>query len=53
MLMMVMGDVCVNGLDICLKCLLCVLIVVCCDCCVCCVCLSFLFLGKQTSVDDG
>ena len=29
MLMMVMGDVCVHGLDVCLKCLLCVVIVVC------------------------
>ena len=51
--MMVMDDVCVLGLDVCLKCLLCVVSVVCCDCCDCCVCLSFLFLGKQTSVDDG
>ena len=28
MLMMVMDDVCVQGLDVCLKCLLCVVIVV-------------------------
>ena len=28
MLMMLMGDVCVHGLDVCLKCLLCVVIVV-------------------------
>ena len=29
MLIIVMGDVCVHGLDVCLKCLLCVVIVVC------------------------